>query len=794
MLSLQSGRNIYHCCEILKYQTIEQLAPRCKDLPSKVVFAEDEALGDSWDLSPIQQIHFDGHPGGTDHFNQAFLLRVRVPVTTEDLAAATTALVERHAMLRARYRVKTESGSWEQYVVPASSESFHFVEMQVNSEDEAAKYARQQQKALRLVKGPVFSLVVFNLKGSKLKLVSMSGHHLVVDLMSWRIIWHDLVAYLQNKQGSQPPPISFRTWSKLQKKEALQTSGDQIMPVELRPPQVDYWGSGCLERNTHEDSELYIEVIDAQTTKLLLGESNESLRTEPIDLMLAGLIISFCQTFAERTPPTILVEGHGREPIDGMDIDLSETVGWFTTMYPMQFDNVSKQDIVDIVGMVKDYRRNVPAKGRLWFAHSVYSKDGRRDFEQQWPGELLFNYMGQFQQLERQGFFERIATDLQAVSSSMKRMALIEINADIQNSEFHMLISVNKHMAHQNRLQTWVKTFSFTLKQIATVMQSSKPKFTPSDFPLLQISRSSLENLVTSNKLAEDEITDIYPVTGIQEGILLSIHKATASYGNMWISECSGQNILPSRIEQAWKRTAQRHSILKNIFSEDTEKGIFVQIELKNPIVLVEHVSSSDKAVDALFKCASPTYGLRTPQHLFRICQSSNGSVACRLDMNHTLIDASSIPVLLRDLSNFYSEIEPVIPAPKFQDVVRYMQKRSKDATVEYWSEFLKDVQMCELPASQNTSPSENTNTYGYREIAGGLTSDIDRFCRHHNVTRAVLIEIAWALVLSIYTNMNDVCFGYVASGRDIEVDGVENAVLDHCFLCYWRESILTNL
>jgi non-ribosomal peptide synthase protein (TIGR01720 family) len=765
--------------EILKYQTIEQIAPRCKELSTKAVFAEDGADGVPWNLSPVQQMHFDGHPNGVDHFNQAFLLRARTPVSTEELAAATTAVVERHAMLRARYSINKKNGYWEQYVAPTSSESFHFSEMDIEDENEALEHARRQQKTLHIVEGPVFSLIVFNVKGSEMKLIAMSGHHLVIDLMSWRIIWQDLVDYLQDKNTFLPPPISFQIWSKMQKKEALQLSHHKTLPFDIQPPQFEYWGPSCLEKNTHEDSELYVEIIDAETTALLLGESNESLRTEPIDLMLAALIASFCQTFAERRPPTIFLEGHGREPIDGVDVDLSETVSWFTTMYPIQVGYKSDKSFVDLVGMIKDYRRSVPGKGRPWFAYSLHTQDGREKFQQQWPGELLFNYMGQFQQLERHGFFERVPCDLQAVSTTMGRMALIEVNSDIQEGELHMGISINKYMAHQEQLQTWRRTFSFCLKEVANVMNTTKRAFTPSDFPLLQTSNTGLNNLILSIGLPEEEIVDIYPCTAIQEGILLSIQKSAATYENTWIWECSGKDISPSRIEQAWRRCIQRHSILSNIFVENPEAGGFVQVELKNPTINVEHVSTVGNPTGILFERSKPVYGSRLPQHLFTISHTSDGSAACRLDMNHALIDASSIPVLVRDLANFYTHTVPLSSAPKFQDVVGFMQNEPKDSGIEYWNNFLRDVQVCELPASQTEIRNDEAHSspYGYTEIKNNLIGDIDKWCRDHEVTRAVLLEIAWGLVLSIYTNKSDVCFGYVSSGRDIDVDGVHNAV-----------------
>jgi hypothetical protein len=82
--------------------------------------------------------------------------------------------------------------------------------------------------------------------------------------------------------------------------------------------------------------------LDVETTNLLLGpHCHEALQTETLDILLAALLLSYRNTSVGRQGvPTIYNEGHGREIWeDGMD--LSRTVGWFTTLYPVHLPDES---------------------------------------------------------------------------------------------------------------------------------------------------------------------------------------------------------------------------------------------------------------------------------------------------------------------------------------------------------------------------------------------------------------------------------------------------------------------
>ena len=62
----------------------------------------------------------------------------------------------------------------------------------------------------------------------------------------------------------------------------------------------------------------------------------------------------------------ITLEGHGREnSISKNNIDISNTLGWFTTMYPIELS--TKDNIGDSIKHIKETLRQISTNGdRIW--------------------------------------------------------------------------------------------------------------------------------------------------------------------------------------------------------------------------------------------------------------------------------------------------------------------------------------------------------------------------------------------------------------------------------------------
>jgi hypothetical protein len=106
------------------------------------------------------------------------------------------------------------------------------------------------------------------------------------------------------------------------------------------------------EQNLRGDIAEFKFTPDVDDTGGLLRKCHSSMKTEALDILLAAAFSFFAKAFS-RTPPAIFNEGHGRESWDSSRIDVTETVGWFTTMYPLHISPL-KNDVTGTVQQLKD--------------------------------------------------------------------------------------------------------------------------------------------------------------------------------------------------------------------------------------------------------------------------------------------------------------------------------------------------------------------------------------------------------------------------------------------------------
>ncbi|RDA95811.1 hypothetical protein CP533_5216 [Ophiocordyceps camponoti-saundersi (nom. inval.)] len=785
--------------DILQSNTIRRLASLYKpvssttgsELLTELEREEDEDPSAEFDLSPMQQSFFRDYPDGLNHFNQSFLLDLGQDVTTQQLKGALEALVSRHAMLRARFNRDPGSGVWRQRIEDEGPDSFAFAEHTVKHRDEVGRIGQKRQGDLDICEGPVFACDLFHVPNGGGQVVLLSAHHLVIDLVSWRILWNDVEEYVKLGELQLQKTLSFRSWCAVQAKVGSSLSPLSVLPYPIPEPELDFWGLP-LEENTFGDCDTLDVSLEPDVSKLLFGKSNESLHTEALDLILGALSYSFHQTFPERSVPAIWIEGHGREQLDDqLPTDVSGTIGWFTTMYPLAVPITPDQTVTHAVRLVKDTRRKVPRMGLPFYACQHYSESGRQAFRGHDVYEIVFNFTGRFQQLEREeGLFKSSQTTddsdvkITEISQSARRFLMLEIGAVVADNALAVSFNYHKGMKHQDRLREWSQTFVHVLESAVHLLARAPVGFTLSDLPLLQLSYRGLDSLMMEQLprmgVKTKDIQNIYPCSPLQEGMLLSSVKGAASYITYTIWRCllTDGAVSAVKLEEAWKKVVGRHTILSTVFALHPEGNGFLQIVLDKPPVRVTHLRcGSESPTETLSRLPESTFADNEPEHALVICQSDAGEVACRLDMSHALTDAHSSSLLLTELATAYLGTGELTVAPAFADIVRYINSTSRSQIVTSWTSLLDNVKPCEFPLSPVAPDSTVQETFTELSCNANLHVSINEFCKKTEVMPSALIQVAWAMVLSHMTGMRDVCFGYLVSGRDAPVDGVENLV-----------------
>ena len=276
-----------------------------------------------------------GVDGPVDQFNQTVLVQAPAGVTQADVAVVVQALLDRHAMLRLRVD-DDGAGGWSLLVPEAGSVDagacLHVVEV---LSDEALVGARSR---LNPAAGAMLSALWVSSTGQLVLII----HHLAVDGVSWRILLEDLnIAWAQHREG-QPVALptggtSFARWAELLGEHARRPevvgqaeAWRQVAAIPAALPAVRP------EVDTYVSAENLSVSLDVETTRLLLGEVPAAFHAGVNDILLIGFALAWAQFLGSGGAPVgIDVEGHGRQEDLGADVDLSRTVGWFTTKYPV---------------------------------------------------------------------------------------------------------------------------------------------------------------------------------------------------------------------------------------------------------------------------------------------------------------------------------------------------------------------------------------------------------------------------------------------------------------------------
>lgn len=413
------------------------------------------------------------------------------------------------------------------------------------------------------------------------------------------------------------------------------------------------------------------------------------------------------------------------------------------------------------------------------------------------PLEIMFNYLGKLQQLERQDslfqhygqvFTEEDMTSFGDMGPDTARFALFELTAIVLQDSLQVSFTFNKNMRRQGQLQEWISMFDKTLRSSVSQLRSLASNPIVRSFPLLPATQGELQQLIneTLPRLGvydKENIEDIYPCSPVQEGILLSQLRDPSSYIFHTVFEVtdnrSRRPIDANQLLSAWQQVINRHPIMRTIFVESNYKnGTFDQIVLKKvpanclevdcdgstPLARLNSVKMQDRDANG------------SPQlpHQITICQESTGRMWLKIEMNHALIDGGSVSVLLRDFSAAYGSQLPTSPGPLYSDYVKYLRTSSYEEDVAHWTQYLHGIEPCHFPSSGSIGFKRQLNSL---MVGFNRYDALQRLCQKESITFANLTLATWAVVLRAFTGQDDVCFGYPSAGRDAPVSGIQDGV-----------------
>ena len=761
--------------DVLQQKTIANI---CKIIESKslatVQIQHDEVKpGKNFELSPIQREHFLLMPRGNNRYQQSFLLRLVHLKPVAEIRNAVEKVVGAHAMLRSRF-TRCANGEWAQMILDPSSDSFCFQAVPSTSVDQIRE---DMDRKIDIEAGPVFAVGVVDYEESRV--LYLTAHHLVVDQVSWRVMLYELEDILMNQSTSiARENLSFPSWSRQQavySKSIL--SKQKILVFDVPKANLAYWGIENVH-NTYEEAISTNFSLDKTTSASLLGNCNDPLRTEPVEIFLAAVFHSFNASFPDREPPALFSEGHGREPWDD-SLDLSRTVGWFTTMFPLAVKSVS--NIIELIIRIKDARRSIPNRGWSYFTAHHLNDHSNKPLD----AEIVFNYLGHYQQLERKDApFELMPVETPAFSrpgSNVRRPSPFEISVIAQKGQIRFDFLFDRRIQHQDRIHQWIEQCRCSLEEAASILPTLKARYTLSDFPLLPSNLIDFDVILFEifPQLPSD-IEDIYPCTAMQRKMQQSQTKDSGCYEatTIWkISPISDTNFVDiPRLQSAWQMLVDGNSILRTCVIDLHGQSFQIVLQSYQADVVV---------LDGIDQCSNPTMFDEVskvsrqvrPMHRMTLSPQASGVVLCKLEMSHTLMDGAALSVLLQQLASAYEL--PLHPGQTdvilYKDYIQHLQTSDRTDALHYWSNYLAAARSCTFPLTDLASTFGSSNSINV-DLAT-LQDSLHPFCKIQGITISTLLHTIWSLVLRLYTQQSSISFGYLVSGRDIPLSGIQSLI-----------------
>ncbi|KAL4973044.1 hypothetical protein BDW66DRAFT_143034, partial [Aspergillus desertorum] len=272
-------------------------------------------------------------------------------------------------------------------------------------------------------------------------------------------------------------------------------------------------------------------------------------------------------------------------------------------------------------------------------------------------------------------------------------------------------------------------------------------------------------------------IESIYHCSPIQQGILMSQVKDDSTYQVRQAGNIRAADSVPvdmDRLLRAWQSVVQRHAILRTFFvPSPSGQELFYQVVLKRytPTTPVLEYRSVDEFLGHFEKPERPQYDLGQPPYQLTLAQASTGEIYAQVDVNHALMDASSMDLILNDLILAYDEALPDSPAPSYGTYVAFLQQISAADSLNYWTNRLSNAEPSYLPVS----PAVYSEKRSLRSVSLEVDNmkPLHDFRDTHGVTIANIAQLAWATVLCRYVGSQDVSFGYLSNGRDAPIVGI---------------------
>ncbi|MGW7823548.1 amino acid adenylation domain-containing protein [Streptomyces puniciscabiei] len=807
--------------EIFEHRTVVRLAELVEGRAEeeRVTLAELPGGGVGWAPLPPTAAHMLALGGGIDRLSMCAMLTLPEDIDRAGLVATLQAVLDRHDVLRSRLDRANPGllmGPVGSVDADALVREVAYGGADVKAELDAA--ADRLDPAAGVMAQFVWFTSDTPADAGRLLIVL---HHLVVDGVSWRVLFPDLASAWQRvRDGRTPEPAqtgtSLRRWMHALADEAAAPGRVAELPVWQEILSGDDPLLGGRELDPAQDVAATVDTVriqvPADVTETLLNRLPTVFHGGVDDGLLTGLALALARWRQTRgvaaTSALVRLEGHGREEHLIPGADLSGAVGWFTAMYPVRLD-VTGIDVADAftggkaagkaIKAVKEQLRAVPDNGMGYGLLRHLNTETATALATARQPQIGFNYLGKSSgadiPAELRGLGWGLDTTHQdliaAPDADLPVLSALEISAiaaDTADGEeltayFGFPTGVLSRDEVSELAGLWVQALTALARH---VVAPGAGGLTPSDAPLVEVSQDEIEAWESRfGKLAE-----VWPATPAQSGILFQATLAGASfdpYHLQLVFHLTGE-VDPERMRRAGQALLDRHPVLRAAFVNRAD-GDVVQVVPETVTLPWQHIdftavdeAERTEAFERFLEQDRTAYFDADNPPLIRLALAvlDPDHPELVLTAHHVLYDGWSTPLLLQDLLLLYgSDGDPSgLPATRdYGDFLSWLGQQDEEESARVWAEELEGFEEPTLLAPGFAGTDDEGRGQVDITIPRDVAQELDRLAAELGITMNTLVQGAWALLLGELTGRQDVVFGTTVSGRPPAVAGVESIV-----------------
>lgn len=775
--------------DIFKHPTIEMQAV-VGDKESEVLI-ECETEPRSAPLTAIQKWFFSLDLVDHSRWTQSLRLEVKEGISKEVYQAAFKQLIQAHRIFKTGF-----SGDAQHYLDENALASLEY--NTVGSAQEARLLEAKLQGSLNIETGNTVAASYICSQDTP-DYIFITIHHLIVDAVSWRILIEDfshaILDRVNNVVSERKNTTSYFQWA-----AELHAYSD----VDSVAKEIPYW-QGIIDKHytalpfrsemqaTYEEQKKVTVELGQSETHTLLKKAKDTFNTEMQDILLSALGIAL-HSWSGGSDFMIDLEGHGRASLNER-IDLSRTIGWFTSIYPFSLRISDPSALGQTVIETKERLRNVPEAG---FNYSVINYLAN-DIQQNHRAPILFNYLGQLDySLQQSDAFNKIQLVEEGDRNpDDKRAYPIEVLSKVQDGQLCIELLYDELTLSETTARQLVNDIHTQLQQFSRVCLDQDTCFyTPSDFPLIELPEHKFNSLIHDLKLSTNKkISNILPTTETQESILF--HCLSSLNKSLYFEQVKfnfTKKLNAQYWAEAWEQVIERHQILRSGFVYKNCANPLLVVYEEQPFSMTEydfsHLDASTKVTylaNELNAQRQKGFNLEdAPLSQYHLYKMSDSSFVFVWNFHHSILDGWSMANIIKEVLTIYEqrlgrEIQELPVAAKLEDYVEFkLANTSKEKETEYfWSNYLKGISTATtLLADRYNDPKldetlEEKENFS-KDFSPSQSEKIFRFLTKEKLTLNHFMHTLYTLLIASHSGSKDIMYGETYSGRPAEVKGIE--------------------